>query len=114
MTTCSGFWNTEGLVFCIWRPRIVVKMVHRDSRSHNGAFLDEHAYHVMHKLAYLDRCKTVAATHNVAFAAEADRTDADLVFDSRHHAPAQTRCCNISMDWKWKLTDPRSTTARRS
>ncbi|MEC7278744.1 MAG: lycopene cyclase family protein, partial [Candidatus Thermoplasmatota archaeon] len=79
-----GFWNTEGLDFAAsgarasWSKWSIV--THEATTVLSSS---EHAYHVMHKLAYLDRCKTVAATHNVAFAAEADRTDADLVFDSR-------------------------------
>ncbi|MGB1462787.1 MAG: hypothetical protein ACPG8Q_04570, partial [Candidatus Poseidoniaceae archaeon] len=79
-----GFWNTEGTDFAAsdarasWSTWSVV--THETTAKLSST---EHAYHVMHKLAYLDRCKTVAATHGVAFATEANHADADLVFDSR-------------------------------
>ncbi len=79
-----GFWNTKGLDFAAsgarasWSKWSIV--THEATTVLSST---DHAYHVMHKLAYLDRCKTVAATHNVAFTTEPDRKDADLVFDSR-------------------------------
>ena len=60
-----GFWNTEGLDFAAsgarasWSKWSIV--THEATTVLSSS---EHAYHVMHKLAYLDRCKTVAATHN--------------------------------------------------
>lgn len=79
-----GFWNTEGLDFAASGARAswsTWSIVTHETTAELSS--DDHAYHVMHKLAYLDRCKAVATSHDVAFAIEADSTHADLVFDSR-------------------------------
>ncbi len=85
-----GFWNTKGLDFAASTARAswsTWSIVTHETTARLSS--TDHAYHVMHKLAYLDRCRSAAASHDVTFTMDGtEPIQNGLVFDSRPPRPS--------------------------
>jgi lycopene beta-cyclase len=81
-----GFWATPGLESAANTARFSWSKWSVVSEDANAELVSEdHPYHVMHKTAFLDRCRTLAVAHGVRFIDEETHaaSQPQSVFDTR-------------------------------